>query len=174
MQLPVIGFVGVQGAILFLVVLFLCIYGYYAGLNKSLTPLFVTIIAMSVAVIPQFHGWVSENISLIFAKHSRYAAYLLIFTVVFFVMRFAFSKLPRVVELGLPPKLDKFCGILGGLVMAFAACTMLLILIYGWRLPLDGLYTRSNIGAVVCKAWSQTAVLPELHSLLYKNPLSLF
>ena len=173
MELPVIGYVGVQGAILFLIFISLAVYGYYAGLNKLLTPLFVTIIALSLAVIPQFHGWVSENISLIFAKQSRYAAYLAIFFISFFLLRFLFSKMPRVVELGLPPKADKFCGILGGLVMAFAAGSMFLILIYGWRIPLEGLYARSEIGSFICKLWAQTAVLPELHSLLYKNPLTL-
>ena len=173
MTLPVIGFVSIQGTILFVLLLSFAIYGYYAGLNKLLSPFFVTIIAISIAVIPQFHGWVSENISLIFAKQSRYAAYLLIFVVTFFVLRFAFSKLPRVVQLGLPVQADKVCGVFAGLIQGFVVSTMLLVFLYGWRLPLDGLYARSSIGAFICRVWSQTAVLPELHSLLYSNPLTL-
>lgn len=173
MELPVIGFVGLQGAILFLIFISLAIYGYYAGLNKLLKPLFVTITAMSLAVIPQFHGWVSENISLIFARQSRYAAYLLIFFISYFLLRFLLGKMPRVVELGLPPQADRLCGILAALIMAFAGGTMFLILIYGWTIPLDGLYARSEIGSFICKVWSQIAVLPELHSLLYRNPLTL-
>lgn len=173
MELPVIGYVGLQGGVLFLISASFLIYGYYMGLNKLLTPLFVTIIALSAAVLPRFHGLVSENISLIFAKQSRYAAYLVIFFVSYLLLRFIFGKLPRVVELGLPPSLDRFLGMVGGLVMSFAFSSMFLVLIFGWKIPLEGLYARSEIGAFICKIWSQSAVLPELHSLLYRNPLTL-
>lgn len=173
MELPVIGFVGLQGAILFLLFVALAVYGYYAGLNRLLTPLFVTLVALGLAVYPNFHGWASESVSLVFAKQSRYAAYLLIFFAAYFVLRFILGKLPRVVELGLPPLADKLGGALAGLVMAFAVGSMFLILLYGWRLPLDALYTRSDIGAFICKLWSQAGLLPELHSVLYRNPLTL-
>lgn len=173
MTLPLIGFVSLQGVILGLVLLLLCVYGYFAGLNRMLGSLFVSIIAMSIAVIPQFHGWASEGISLIFARQSRYAAYLIIFVVAFFSLRFLFRRLPRLVNLGLPPQADRVCGIFAGLINGFVACTMLLIFIYGWRLPLDGLYARSSLGAFICKIWAQTAVLPELHSILYVNPITL-
>lgn len=173
MSLPLIGFVSLQGVILGLTLLLLAVYGYFTGLNKMLTPLFVSIIAMSIAVIPQFHGWVSENISLIFARQSRYAAYLIIFVVAFFSLRFLFRRLPRLVNLGLPQRADRICGIFAGLLVGFAVCTMLLIFLYGWRLPLEDLYARSSLGAFICKIWAQTAVLPELHSILYRNPITL-
>jgi hypothetical protein len=78
-----------------------------------------------------------------------------------------------VLDPGLPVKADKFCGVFAGLVQGFVFCTMFLVFIYGWKLPLNGLYVRSDIGVFICKVWSRTAVLPELHSVLHANPLTL-
>lgn len=173
MELPLIGFVSIQGAILFLLLLVLLLYGYYAGLNKMLSPLFITIVALSVALIPRLHGWVSENISLVFSKESRYAAYLLIFLLMFFILRFIFKSLPRVVELDLPKQLDKAFGAFAGLVLGFISSSLFLIIIYGWKIPVNGLYAKSAIASAICKIWAQTSLLPELHSILYSNPITL-
>lgn len=163
MELPVIGFVSLQGVILGLFLISLAAYGYFSGLNKMLSSLFIVVIAMAVAVVPQFHDWVSGNINIIFSGKSRYAAYLTVFFVMFLALRFLFRRLPRMVELDLPKQLDKIFGALAGAVQGFVACTMFLILIYGWSIPVSSLYDRSSMGISIRKIWSQTSVLPELH-----------
>lgn len=173
MELPVIGFVSIQGVILLFILLCTAVYGYYTGFNKKMSTFFAVIIALSVAVIPRLHGWVSENISIIFARQSRYAAYLLIFVAVACLLKFIFNHMPRVINLDLPKRLDSVLGAISGLIQGFAFCTMFLILIYGWRFPVDALYARSSIASVISRIWSHTAVLPELYSALYSNPATL-
>ena len=173
MEIPVIGFVSLQGAILGLILVSMAIYGYFAGFSKKMSSFFAVVIALSVAVIPRFHGWVSENISIIFARQSRYAAYLIIFIALACLLKFLFKRCPRVVNLDLPRRADGVLGVISALVQGFAFCTMFLIFIYGWRFPLDGLYARSNIASFISRIWSNTAVLPELYSTLYTNPFTL-
>lgn len=173
MTVPIIGFVSIQGAILALILVSMCIYGYFSGFSKKISSFFAVVIALSVAVIPQFHGWVSESISIIFARQSRYAAYLVIFLTLALALKFIFKRLPTVVNLNLPRRADSVLGVISALVQGFAFCTMFLILIYGWRFPIDGLYARSSIASFISRVWSQTAVLPELYSTLYTNPFTL-
>lgn len=173
MNLPIIGYVTQQAMLLGFILLLCCAYGFIAGMSRSAKMLAACLLALGISVIPPVHDFIAELLNIVVGRKAGHAAYLLTYVALLLVFKTLPLRIPGLKRIN-PPRLDKILGIFSGALQAFAHLTMLLVLLYGFRLPWSGLYARSEIASFICQVWQKIGLLPELYALQFLNPGTLF
>lgn len=172
MTFPLIGFVSLQAIIFGTIFVIFTAFGFFRGFKLEFSSLLVTVLALFCSVYPALHGAVTDVAANVFPQKAPFITYLAVFALGLLLFAFLMRFVPSPGDVKLATKLEHVLGAVCGFIKAFVAVTMLLVLMQGWHIPGEGLYTSSELSGYVIQFWKKLNVLPELYSFKYLIPFA--